>query len=149
MLGVDLGELLSEKLGLMLVPGVETAGDSAFKKSVYAVGGVIGVLVSSSCLTTSKSPGTGLLGSSEGRVADLGVLSGGRSGFGERGAWMVGMSGLGDIGVGEVEGMMACRRPTRILRRRYQTNDPRGAWWLCLRLAKSEPWQQQQQQQNK
>ena len=139
MLGVDLGELLSVKLGLVLVAGVETAGDRAFRKSVYAVGGLMGVLVSSSCLTTSRSPGAGLLGSSEGRVADRGVLSGGRSGFGERGAWMVGMSGWGDIAVGEAEGMVACRRPSRIVGRRYQMNDSRAAWWLCLRLAQSEP----------
>ena len=114
MLGVDLGEPLSEKLVLLLEPGVETAGERALRKSVYAVGGVIGVLASSSCLMTSRSPGAGLRGSSEGRVADLGVLSGGRSGFGERGVCMVGRSGFGDVGFGEAEGMIACRRPWMI-----------------------------------
>ena len=127
MVGVDLGELLSEKLALLLLPGLEIAGDSALRKSVYAVGGVIGVLVSSSCFITSSKPGAGLLGSSEGRVADLGVLSAGSSGFGERGVRMVGRDDseavdfrgdgldcakIGDegsvaVGSGEAEGMIA------------------------------------------
>ena len=132
MVGVDLGELLSEKLGLRLLPGLEIAGESALRKSVYAVGGVIGVLVSSSCLITSSKPGAGLLGSSEGRVADLGVLSAGSSGFGERGVRMVGrddsdavdfkgdgldcstIGGEGSVEVdsGEAEGMVAERSPS-------------------------------------
>lgn len=87
---MDLGELLSEKLALLLVPGLESAGERALRKSVYAVGGVIGVLMSSSCFITSSRPGIGLFGSSEGRVADLGVLSAGSSGFGERGVRIVG-----------------------------------------------------------
>ena len=33
-LGVDRGELFSEKLGLLLEPGVETAGERALRKSV-------------------------------------------------------------------------------------------------------------------
>ena len=33
-LGIDLGEPLSEKLGLLLEPGVEIAGESALRKSV-------------------------------------------------------------------------------------------------------------------
>lgn len=105
-LGADLGEPLSEKLGLLLDPGVEIAGERALRKSVYAVGGVIGVFVSSSCLMTSRSPGAGLLGSSDGNVADLGVLSGGSSGLGERGVWIVGTACFGDGGFDEVEGMM-------------------------------------------
>jgi hypothetical protein len=145
-LGVDLGDPLSEKLGLLLEPGVETAGDRAFRKSVYAVGGVMGVFASSSCLMTSSSPGAGLLGSSEGNVADLGVLSGGSSGFGERGVSMVGSSVLEDGRFEETGGMTAGRRPSKILQRRCQMNDSRAAWWRCLRLAKSEPWQQQQEQ---
>ena len=88
---------------------------------------MIGVLVSSSCLITSSMPGAGLLGSSEGMVADLGVLSGGSSGFGERGVSMVGRSGFGDVGDGEAEGIFACRRPSKILQRRCQMNDSRGA----------------------
>lgn len=46
-----LPEDLSEKLLLVLVVtrGLETAGERALRKSVYAVGGVIGVLMSS-CL---------------------------------------------------------------------------------------------------
>ena len=127
MVGVDLGELLSEKLALLLLPGLEIAGESALRKSVYAVGGVIGVLVSSSCFITSSKPGAGLLGSSEGRVADLGVLSAGSSGFGERGVRMVGrddseavdfkgdgfdcaevgMEGSIEVDSGEAEGMIA------------------------------------------
>jgi len=108
-LGVDLGDPLSEKLGLLLEPGVETAGDRAFKKSVYARGGVMGVFASSSCLITSSSPSAGLLGSSEGNVADLGVLSGGSSGFGERGVSMVGSSVLGDGGFGATGDMTSGR----------------------------------------
>lgn len=69
-----LPEDLSEKLLLVLVVtrGLETAGERALRKSVYAVGGVIGVLMSS-CLIWSAQPGNGLRGSSDGRVADRGV----------------------------------------------------------------------------
>ena len=64
----------SEKLVLVLLVtrGLETAGDRALRKSVYAVGGVMGVLMSS-CFMKSAHPGKGLLGSSDGRVADRGV----------------------------------------------------------------------------
>jgi len=41
----------------------------------------MGVLISSSSLITLIQPGTGLLGSSEGRVADTGVLRAGSSGL--------------------------------------------------------------------
>ena len=44
-----LPEDLSEKLLLVLARGLETAGERALRKSVYAAGGVIGVLISS-CL---------------------------------------------------------------------------------------------------
>lgn len=130
--GVDLGELLSEKLGLLLLPGLEIAGESALRKSVYAVGGVIGVLVASSCFITSSNPSAGLLGSSEGSGADLGVLSAGSSGFGERGVRMVGRDdseavdfrgdgldwaktggeGSVEVGSGEPEGMIVERSPS-------------------------------------
>ena len=57
----------------------------------------MGVLRSSSTFTTSRWPGTGLLGSSEGRVADLGVLRAGRVGFGDFGdmVLIVGVGGSG------------------------------------------------------
>lgn len=80
---LDLSEKVKLKLELRLVAvhGVDTAGDSAFRKSVYALGGVMGVFMSSS--TLRKVPhvlGCGLRGSSEGRTrpADMGVLSTGR-----------------------------------------------------------------------
>jgi len=59
---------------LVPVAGLVTAGDSALRNSVYAVGGVIGVLMSSSSLMKLLQPGRGLLGSSDGRMADVGVL---------------------------------------------------------------------------
>ena len=85
MLGCDRGD--EEKLVLRLVPGldiagVERAGDMALRKSVYAVGGVIGVFMSSSCLMTWRRLGTGLLGNglfsfviSDGKDEFFGVLS--------------------------------------------------------------------------
>ena len=71
----------------------------------------MGVLMSSSsCLITSSRPGSGLIGSSEGRVAVLGVLRAGKVGLGDLGAsavgevvLMVGGTGLGEAG----EDMMA------------------------------------------
>lgn len=54
---------------------------------------MIGVFKSSSCLMTSSRPGCGLLGSSDGRVADLGVLRAGRLGLGDLGVMMVGVGG--------------------------------------------------------
>ena len=66
--GDDLPDDLSEKLALLLVAGLETAGDRALRKSVYAIGGVIGVLMSSSSLTMSAHPGRGLRGSSDGKT---------------------------------------------------------------------------------
>lgn len=94
--GVDLPE--NEKLGLLAVPGLDTAGLRALRNSVYAWGGVIGVVRSSSLLMTSSIPGAGLLGSSEGRVAVDGVFKAGRAGLGDRGVLMVGTIG---VGVGE------------------------------------------------
>lgn len=96
--GVDLPE--NEKLGLLAVAGLETAGERALRNSVYACGGVMGVLMSSSCLTTSRSPETGLLGSSEGRVADFTVFNAGNVGLGDRGVLMIGNDG---VGVGEAD----------------------------------------------
>lgn len=96
--GVDLPE--SEKLGLLAVAGLDTAGERALRNSVYACGGVMGVLMSSSCLITSRSPETGLLGSSEGRVAGFGVFSAGNVGLGDRGVLMIGNDG---VGVGEAD----------------------------------------------
>lgn len=94
--GVDFPE--AEKHGLLAVPGLDMAGLKALRNSVYACGGVIGVLMSSSFLMTSSIPGAGLRGSSEGNVADEGVFSDGRAGLGDRGVLMMGTEG---IGVGE------------------------------------------------
>ena len=57
----------------------------------------MGVLRSSSTFTTSRWPGTGLLGISEGRVADLGVFKAGKFGFGDFGdtVLIVGVGGSG------------------------------------------------------
>lgn len=94
--GVDLPE--NEKIGLLAVPGLETAGLRALRNSVYAWGGVIGVVRSSSLLIISNIPGIGLLGSSEGSVVVDGVFKAGRAGLGDRGVLMVGTVG---VGVGE------------------------------------------------
>lgn len=54
----------------------------------------------------SSIPGAGLLGSSEGRVADDGVFNAGSVGLGERGVLMVGIAGVGvgeDDGVGDAD----------------------------------------------
>lgn len=104
--GVDFPE--EEKLALLAVPGLEMAGLRALRNSVYACGGVIGVLRSSSCLITSSIPGAGLLGSSDGRVIDDGVFRAGRAGFGDRGVLMIGTVGVGvgeddDVGVADDE----------------------------------------------
>lgn len=83
----------------------------------------MGVLRSSSCLMMSRKPGTGLLGSSEGKVADRGVVS--PEGKADRGvtnsegnadrgvliagrlgAWIVGVLRAGKVGLGDTEGMM-------------------------------------------
>lgn len=94
--GVDFPE--DEKHGLRAVPGLDTAGLKAFRNSVYAWGGVIGVVKSLSLLMTSSIPGAGLRGSSDGKVAVEGVFNVGRFGLGDRGVLMVGMVG---VGVGE------------------------------------------------
>ena len=72
----------------------------------------MGVLISSSsCLMISSRPGRGLLGSSEGRLAVLGVLRAGKVGFGDFGesavgevVRMVGGRGLGE-GLGDMMAM--------------------------------------------
>ena len=89
-IGVDLPEMRSKR-GLLPVEGVERAGESALRNSVYACGGVMGIFMSSSsCLITSRRSGKGLLGNWEGKVAEFGV-------------WRAGRAGLGDFGVA-VEG---------------------------------------------
>lgn len=57
--------------------GLVKTGVRAFRNSVYASGGVIGVELLSSRLIESERP----VWSSDGNVALLGVLSGGRVGF--------------------------------------------------------------------
>ena len=84
----------------------------------------MGVLMSSSsCFMISNLPGSGLLGSSEGRLAVLGVLRAGKAGFGDLGASAVGEVVLmvGGIGLGEVGGMMA----VELERSSCQLNDSR------------------------
>ncbi len=66
----------------------------------------MGVLMSSSCLITSRSPALGLFGISDGKVADRGVLRGGGAALGDRGALIV---GVGRAGLGESEAMIARR----------------------------------------
>jgi len=67
--GVVVPDDLSPVTGLAIV----------LRKSVYAVGGVMGVLMPSSCLMKSANPGSGLRAdradSSEGNVEVIGVLS--------------------------------------------------------------------------
>ena len=70
----------------------------------------MGVLMSSSsCFMISSRPGSGLRGSSEGRLAVLGVLRAGKVGFGDLGVSAVGEVVLmvGGRGLGEVGDMMA------------------------------------------
>ena len=64
---------------------------------------------SSSCLMISSRPGNGLLGSSDGRLAVLGVLRAGKAGFGDLGVSAVGEVVLmvGGMGLGEDGAMMA------------------------------------------
>lgn len=64
---------------------------------------------SSSCLIISSRPGSGLRGSSEGRLAVLGVLRAGKVGFGDFGVSAVGEVVLmvGGMGLVEVGDMMA------------------------------------------
>ena len=86
---------------LKLLDGLEIAGDRALRKSVYAVGGVMGVLISSSCLIVSSHPERGLRGSSDGRgPADLGVLRVGKVGF-------LTVMGGAVVVTGDAEGMIA------------------------------------------
>ena len=83
----------------------------------------MGVLMSSSCLITSRRPDAGLLGSSDGRVAERGVLSDGNFGVGmvgvlfgacevgvlsvgRLGIWIDGVFSAGRVGFGEAEGMI-------------------------------------------
>ena len=72
-------EDLSPAIGLAMV----------LRKSVYAIGGVIGVLIYSSCFMKSAYPGRGLRAdsadSSEGKVDVMGVLSCGSLGLVEGG----------------------------------------------------------------
>jgi hypothetical protein len=62
--------------------GLASIGVSALRKSVYATGGVIGVLSPCSCLMTAeRHADRGVSTISEGRVAVLGVWRGGRTGL--------------------------------------------------------------------
>ena len=78
---------------------------------------------SSSCFMISSRPRSGLLGSSEGRLAVLGVLRAGKAGFGDLGGSAVGEVVLmvGGMGSGEVGAMMA----VELNRRSCQMNDAR------------------------
>jgi hypothetical protein len=59
----------------------ERTGVRVLRKSVYAIGGVMGVFKSSSCFTALRELGNGLCEISEGNDADLGVFKGGNVGF--------------------------------------------------------------------
>lgn len=71
----------------------------------------------------SSRPGSGLLGSSEGRLAVLGVSRAGKAGFGDLGVSAVGEMVLmvGGMGLGELGAMMAIE----LDRRSCQMNDAR------------------------
>ena len=78
---------------------------------------------SSSCLIISSRPGSGLRGSSEGRLAVLGVLRAGKVGFGDLGVSAVGEVVLmvGGMGLVEVGDMVA----VELGRASRQMNDSR------------------------
>ena len=72
----------------------------------------MGVFISSSsCFMISRRPGSGLLGSSDGRLAVFGVLRAGKAGLGDSGESAVGevtvVLMVGGMGFGEVGAMMA------------------------------------------
>lgn len=71
----------------------------------------------------SSRPGSGLLGSSEGRLAVLGVSRAGKAGFGDLGVSAVGEMVLmvGGMGLGKLGAMMAIE----LDRRSCQMNDAR------------------------
>lgn len=71
----------------------------------------------------SSRPGSGLLGSSEGRLAVLGVSRAGKAGFGDLGVSAVGemVPMVGGMGLGELGAMMAIE----LDRRSCQMNDAR------------------------
>jgi hypothetical protein len=86
--GSDVGVFLPEEssderlLGSALNGcGLVSTGVNALRKSVYALGGVIGVFKSSSCLITPPTPESGVLRRSEGKEADFGVWRGGSTGL--------------------------------------------------------------------
>jgi hypothetical protein len=86
--GSDVGVFLPEEssderlLGSALNGcGLVSTGVNALRKSVYALGGVIGVFKSSSCLMTQPTPDSGVLRRSEGKEADFGVWRGGSTGL--------------------------------------------------------------------
>ena len=86
----------------------------------------MGVFISSSsCFMISRRPGSGLLGSSDGRLAVLGVLRAGKAGLGDSGESAVGevtvVLMVGGMGSGEVGAMMA----VELDRTSCQTDDAR------------------------
>jgi hypothetical protein len=70
--------------------GLPTTGVTALRKSVYATGGVMGVLrLSFSCLMTADMQADiGVSRTSDGKFADLGVWRGGRTGLAKAGIVM-------------------------------------------------------------
>lgn len=73
--GAEVGVVLPDDL----FSGFGLAMAIVLRKSVYAAGGVMGVLIPSSCLMSSAKPGKGLRAeraeSSDGKVGVIGVLS--------------------------------------------------------------------------
>lgn len=98
----------------------------------------MGVLMSSSsCFMISSRPGCGLLGSSDGRLAVLGVLRAGRVGFGDFGVSAVGEVVLmvGGRGLGEVGDI----RAVGLERASCQMSDPRQDQMAMPTTGMSEP----------
>ena len=82
--GSEVGVVLPEGISKVKTPaliGLASTGVNAFKKSVYAIGGVIGVFMPSSCLICSITPESGLSVISEGKFAVLGVVRRGKAGL--------------------------------------------------------------------
>lgn len=82
----QLGGLSKGKLGklgklMLALTGLLNTGVNVLRNSVYAVGGVIGVDMSSPCLTLSEEGVEESLRSSDGKTVVLGVFNGWRIGF--------------------------------------------------------------------
>ena len=135
--GVDLPENWSEKRELLPLDGLEMAGESALRNSVYAMGGVMGVFKSSSRLMTLSNAEAGLRGSSDGSVAERGVFKAAESAdrvvlaVGRVGVRMVGVINAGNVGLGDVEGMATMEGVLRMVRSSASTAGRISCWLVC------------------